>query len=879
MFTREIREAFIDYFVKNGHTSVPSSPVIPHGDPTLLFTNAGMNQFKDTFLGLEQRSYSRAVSSQKCIRAGGKHNDLDNVGFTARHHTFFEMLGNFSFGDYFKDDAIYFAWEFLTKTLQLPKDKLYVTIFREDDEAGEIWKKVSGLPASRIIKMGEKDNFWSMGDTGPCGPCSEILIDQGESFSCGDKCGIETCDCDRYLELWNLVFMQFNRDSDGTVTSLPRPSIDTGMGLERISAIMQGVSSNYATDAILPLINAVGRLTNIPYNKGPEGAPFRVIADHIRSLTFALADGAYPSNEGRGYVLRKILRRAYRFGLKLNIDQPFLHTLVGEVCAIMGYVYSEIEAKRNDIEQIIQNEEVRFRDTLSDGMKHIEDVINEVKHSNSSTIPGADAFKLYDTYGIPLDIIEDAARDERLSIDMHHFNTLMDQQRVMARSAQKGNASSTDISIYESVQELISKPTSFTGYELDTQQTIAASIIEDGNIVDAASTGAEIELVLEETPFYAESGGQKGDTGTITNAEGSLEILVSDTIAPIDGLTVHKAKIVKGYLNKGDSVTATIDASRRNEIRKHHSATHLLHYALRKVLGDHVRQSGSLVEPDRFRFDFTHFAGLDDTQSRQITELVNDLIQLDLSQKTEVKDIKDAKKDGATALFGEKYGDTVRVVSFGKVSKELCGGTHVSATGQIGCMTIINEGSVATGIRRIEAVCGKSAEHYFLENQQLVKNIASVLRVGPQDIIDKIEKMLDDKKLMEKRIQDLQTRQGTDSIDTILASAKPVHGISVVAHNCGEINKDALRTIGDKVRDKLQSGIIALAASSDDKALFLVMVTKDLIDQGHHAGNLVKKIAQAAGGNGGGRPDMAQAGANDVSKVDEALQEIFSILK
>ncbi len=879
MYTREIREAFINYFVKNGHTFVPSSPVIPHGDPTLLFTNAGMNQFKDTFLGLEQRPYSRAVSSQKCIRAGGKHNDLDNVGFTARHHTFFEMLGNFSFGDYFKEDAIYFAWDFLTGIMQLPKDKLYVTIFREDDEAGAIWKKVSGLPSSRIIKMGEKDNFWSMGDTGPCGPCSEILIDQGESFSCGSKCGISTCDCDRYLELWNLVFMQFNRDAGATVTPLPKPSIDTGMGLERISAIMQGVASNYDTDAIMPIINAVERFTGIAYSEGHNGAPFRVIADHVRSLTFALADGAYPSNEGRGYVLRKILRRAYRFGLKLNIDQPFIHKLVGEVCALMGYVYHEIEAKRNEIEHIIHNEEVRFKDTISEGMKRIEEVISDVKHKNSSIISGSEVFKLYDTYGIPLDIIEDAARDERLSIDMDQFNTFMNQQRVMARSAQKGTVSSSDVSIYQSVADMLGKPTIFTGYETDTQKTTVTAIILNGNIVDSAESGADIDIVLRETPFYAESGGQVGDTGTITSNDGSVEIATTDTFYPVENLIIHKAKVIKGVVKKGADVTAAIDSLRRNEIRKHHSATHLLHYALRSVLGSHVRQSGSMVEPDRFRFDFTHFAGLDDEQTMQIMKIVNDLIQQDLQQKTEIKDIKDAKKDGATALFGEKYGEKVRVVSFGNVSKELCGGTHVNASGQIGFMTIVNEGSVATGIRRIEAVCGKSAEQYFFNNRQLVKNISSLLRVSPKEILGKIEKLLNDKKSMEKQIQELHARQGSDSISHIIDSAKPVHGIPVIAHNCGEINKDALRAIGDKVRDKLQSGIIALGASSDGKALFLVMVTKDLFDQGYHAGNLVKKIAQAAGGNGGGRQDMAQAGANDSSKVDEALQEIFAVLK
>jgi alanyl-tRNA synthetase len=871
-----VRQTFIDYFKKNGHTHVPSSPVIPIADPTLLFINAGMNQFKDIFLGNETRPYNRACSSQKCIRAGGKHNDLDNVGYTARHHTFFEMLGNFSFGDYFKEEAILFCWELMTKVFELPSNKLWATIYRDDDEAGKLWKKISGLPESRIIRLGEKDNFWSMGDTGPCGPCSEVLIDQGEHMKCGPTCGIGSCDCDRYLELWNLVFMQFNRSEDGSQTSLPRPSIDTGMGLERITAILEGVQSNYDTDLLHTLIEKVGQISGRKYSKNIEGSPFRVIADHIRCLTFALSDGAYPSNEGRGYVLRKILRRAFRFGLKLDLDKPFLYTLVPTVCEIMGNAYPEIIQKQDYVQGIIKNEETRFQDTLSEGMKRIEETVVAIKKSGSNVISGDQAFRLYDTYGLPLDIIEDVATDERFTIDMPQFHSLMQKQREQARSAQKDTALGQNIDLYEVIRKHIGKDVVFTGYETETAQTKIAAIVKDGVMADTASEGQAVDIVLLETPFYAESGGQVSDIGTIHSE--SVSIDVCDTVTPLTGLIIHKCTIRSGKVKQGDTVTAEIDHERRSDIRRHHSATHLLHHSLRAVLGDHVKQSGSLVTPERLRFDFTHFKGITTEEADRITLMINNLIRSNLIQHTDIMNIDQARKAGAMALFSEKYADTVRVVSFGNVSKELCGGTHVKATGEIGFFTIVNEGSVATGIRRLEAVCSHAADNYFIEREHIIKELSSILRSAPADFSEKITKLLDEKKTLEKRIQELETQLSKANVDDMLKDIQLINNVPALIKNCGDTNAKALRAIGDELKSKIASGIIALASQNNNALVFLVMITKDLVQKGYNAGNLVKGMAQIAGGNGGGRPDMAQAGAPDISKLDDAIQTLYSTL-
>ncbi len=876
MRSKEIRDLFIKYFSDNGHQHVASSPVVPMADPTLLFTNAGMNQFKDVFLGKEEREYKRAVSSQKCIRAGGKHNDLDNVGFTARHHTFFEMLGNFSFGDYFKEEAIYFCWDLMHNIMKLPKDRLWVTVFKDDDEAITIWKRISGLPESRIVKLGTKDNFWSMGETGPCGPCSEILIDQGANLSCGPDCGIGSCDCDRFLELWNLVFMQFNRSEDGGISPLPKPSIDTGMGLERITAILQGVNSNFETDLILPIINAIEEISGKKHTIDQNGAPFRVIADHARCLAFALADGAYPSNEGRGYVLRKILRRGARFGLKVGLEEPFISKLVSKVSDVMGYAYPEIVKKQKEIEGIIYNEELRFQETLSDGMKRINEVIGAVKDKNLKVIPGDQIFKLYDTYGIPMDIIEDVAREERLNLDMSTFEENMERQRTMAKSAQKDTTGAKKDEVYVDLMKEIKSPVLFEGYETEELTTKVIYIIKNGEKSASAGEGDKVNIILQRTPFYAESGGQVGDTGKIISDNSEIEVI--NTFSPVSGLVVHSAKIIKGKLSVDEKVTAIIDKNRREEIRKHHSATHLLHYALRTVLGEHVRQAGSLVEPDRFRFDFTHFKSLTDQETGEIIKLVNDLIQKNIGQKTELKDIKQAREEGAMALFGEKYAENVRVVSFGDISKELCGGTHVKSTGEIGFMAVCGESSIASGVRRIEAVCGKSARDYYLNRDSIIKELCGYLRTSPEEIKDKVEKLSEDKKKLEKDIQNLKTKKGKESIDEILCEIKTVNGINLLVKNCGDCDKEYLRSLGDSLKNKLSSAVICLGAKSGDQIIFLVMVTQDLVKQGYHAGNIIKQIAQAAGGNGGGRPDMAQAGAKDVEKLDSALEQIYSLI-
>lgn len=873
MRSDEIRNLFIDYFAKQGHTHVPSSPVIPIGDPTLLFINAGMNQFKDVFLGKSTRPYTRACSSQKCIRAGGKHNDLDNVGYTARHHTFFEMLGNFSFGDYFKEDAIYFCWDLITNVYRLPKEKLWVTVFREDDDALLLWKKISGLPESRIIRMGEKDNFWSMGDTGPCGPCSELLIDQGEEMSCGPDCGIDTCDCDRFLELWNLVFMQYNRNENGKLDPLPRPSIDTGMGLERITAILQGVHSNFETDLLFPYIKCVEELAHKKYTPDENGMPFRVIADHARCLTFALADGAYPSNEGRGYVLRKILRRAFRFGLKLELEEPFIYAIVPEVISVMGKAYPEIKKKQTDIQGIIHNEEIRFKETLSDGMKRINEVVMQLKEVKSKIIPGDQIFRLYDTYGIPLDIIQDVASEEHLTLDMETYETLMLRQKESARSAQKDVTSDKNIEVYTAVNDSLNVPVVFDGYEQESVLTRVTALIKNGERVKSVTEGEKVEIILEKTPFYAESGGQTGDTGTIASKSGVIEI--QDTLSPVQGVIIHRGTVTSGRVTVDEQVTAEIDKTRRAEIKKHHSATHLLHYALRKVLGDHVRQSGSLVEPDRLRFDFTHFKALTDEELEKITVLTNDLIRRNLARKTEIKTLAQAREEGAMALFGEKYSETVRMVSFGDISKELCGGTHVDAVGEIGFFIIISEGSVATGVRRIEALCGKAAEQYVLEREKLIRGICSTLRVSSGEIKEKIEKIIEDKKKLEKDLQRMEVKKGLENVSELLSEVKQLNGVNLLVKNCGKATQETLRNLGDTIKNKLQSCIVALGAQDSDRIIFLVMVTPDLVKKGYHAGNLVKKMAQAAGGNGGGRPDMAQAGAKEIDKLDQALSEIM----
>ncbi|MDD4402729.1 MAG: alanine--tRNA ligase, partial [Desulfitobacteriaceae bacterium] len=696
----EIREKFLAYFESKGHTRVESSSLVPYQDPTLLFANAGMNQFKDVFLGLEKRPYTRATSSQKCVRAGGKHNDLETVGKTARHHTFFEMLGNFSFGDYFKREAITYAWEFLTKEMGLPEDKLYATIYQDDDEADDLWRELTSIPPERIVRLGEKDNFWSMGDTGPCGPCSEVLIDRGEKYSCGTNCEIGKCDCDRFLEIWNLVFMQYNRDAEGKMTPLPRPSIDTGMGLERITSVVQDVESNYDTDLIKPLLKAVESLCGQTYYRDQRGFAFRVVADHIRACTFLISDGVLPSNEGRGYVLRRILRRAIRFGKVLGIEDPFMDKLVPVVVDLMKGVYPAIEEKADYLAQVIRREEERFHVTLNEGIHLAQEIVHNLQEKGLTVIPGEEAFRLYDTFGFPLDLTEDIAEEAGFKVDVEGFNQAMEEQRAKARSARQ-EVRAWDLAL--TVQNLAGNlPASkFTGYELLEDAGEIGAILKDGELVAEAEDGEEVYLIVNRTPFYAEGGGQAGDMGEIAAASG--QVRVENTKKMPDGKIVHQG-VVSGVVSAGEKVTLLVDILARRNTAKNHTATHLLQKALQIVLGDHVHQAGSFVEEARLRFDFTHFAALTREELWKIEDLVNDKIAESLEVTASEMSLAEAKKLGAMALFGEKYGETVRVVRIEDFSKELCGGTHVRNTSQLGLFKIISESAVGSGLRRIEAV-------------------------------------------------------------------------------------------------------------------------------------------------------------------------------
>ncbi|RMF92217.1 MAG: alanine--tRNA ligase, partial [Nitrospinota bacterium] len=749
MTGNEIRRQFLQYFARHGHRVLPSSSLVPKDDPTLLFTNAGMVQFKDVFLGRERRDYVRAATAQKCVRAGGKHNDLDNVGRTARHHTFFEMLGNFSFGDYFKEEAIAMAWELLTVEMRLPPDKLWVTIYKDDDEAFRIWNEQIGVPAERIGRLGEKDNFWAMGDTGPCGPCSEIIIDQGPMIGCGRaECNLE-CDCDRYLELWNLVFMQFNRDASGKMTPLPKPSIDTGMGLERITAVLQGVSSNSDTDLLRPLIAFVEERAEKPY--GQEEAldiSMRVIADHSRAITFLISDGVLPSNEGRGYVLRRIIRRAARHGKLLGIEEPFLYQAVDVVVRIMQEAYPELRTSQAYVAKVTRYEEERFSHTLDQGMRLFQEVIEQVKEQGASQIPGEEIFKLYDTFGFPLDLMEEMARDQGLRLDLAGFDEAMTKQREMARAAWVGSGEITVKPLYRELRDTHG-PTHFVGYEtLETGGQVQAIIRQD-TLVETAQAEDTVEILLNPTPFYGESGGQVGDQGTLRNEEVLVEIL--DVKKPLPDLHVHIGKIKQGTLRQGAQVVACVDRERRQATVRNHSATHLLHAALRQVLGDHVKQAGSLVAPDRLRFDFTHFSRLSPRERDRIEELVNAHIRENIPVQVAYMSLDEALEKGATALFGEKYGEEVRVVRMGEVSMELCGGTHATATGDIGLFKIVREEAAAAGVRRIEALTGERAYQYVKQEEEALSTIRELLKAHPFEEVPKVQRLLERERELDER--------------------------------------------------------------------------------------------------------------------------------
>lgn len=877
MTGNELREKFLKFFESKGHTIVPSSSLVPHNDPTLLFTNAGMVQFKDVFLGLDKRPYSRATTAQKCVRAGGKHNDLDTVGRTARHHTFFEMMGNFSFGDYFKRDAITYAWEFLTQVAGLPKEQLYATIYLDDDEAFDLWLELTDIPRERILRLGEKDNFWAMGDTGPCGPCSEILIDRGEKHRCqAAECGIGKCDCDRWLELWNLVFMQYNRDEDGVMTPLPKPSIDTGMGLERVVSVLQDVASNYDTDLLRKLINHIEKATGKTYFSDDKGFPFRVIADHARSCTFLIADGVLPSNEGRGYVLRRILRRAARFVKVLGWDKPFLCEMVPVVVDLMAGAYPEIGEKQEYIQKVIRIEEERFQETLSEGMKVAGDIIDRVKKEGQKQLSGKDAFLLYDTYGFPFDLAEDIAEEYGMGVDRTGFDAAMEEQRQRARAARVDSKVFDEAVALNALLDGVAG-TKFLGYESLYAQSKVLALIVEGQSVSTISGKAFGYLVLEETPFYGESGGQVGDKGKITGPTGSA--LVEDTQKLANGVYLHQIKMEKGALGVGEVTDVQVDGERRRAIARNHTATHLIHRALRNTIGDHAHQAGSLVNPERLRFDFSHFSGLSEAEIAQVEDMVNKVVLDTLAVETFETGVDEAKALGATALFGEKYGDQVRVVKVGDYSMELCGGTHCRSTGELGLVKILSETGIGAGLRRIEAVTGHNARAFFQHQEALLTETAQVLKIIPQEVVKKTSALLAELKSKEKEIEVLQAKMAKHATGDILDRIEDIAGVKVVVAKVQAPDMNALRSMSDLIKEKLASGVIVLGSAAQDKVNFVAMVTSDLNEKGLHAGNILKETAKVAGGGGGGRPDMAQAGGKNPEMLLQALEKAREVIK
>jgi alanyl-tRNA synthetase len=872
MTANDLRRRFLAYFEERGHTIVKSASLIPHDDPTLLFTNAGMVPFKRTFLGEEKRDYVQAASSQKCVRAGGKHNDLENVGHTGRHHTFFEMLGNFSFGDYFKVLAIELAWDLMTRVYGLPEERLWVSVYEKDDEAYQLWAGNTGVPEERIVRLGEKDNFWSMGDTGPCGPCSEIVIDQGEATGCGrPECRVG-CECDRYLELWNLVFMEFNRDESGHMTPLPKPSIDTGMGLERIAAVVQGADSNYETDLFMPIIREIETLSGHAFKESAEAdVSMKVVADHSRAAAFLIGDGVLPSNEGRGYVLRRILRRAIRYGRTLGLTRPFLHQTAQKVSQVMNTAYPELLEADAYITNIIKSEEERFLATLDTGLRVLEDALDELRAQGMSQVPGDLVFKMYDTYGFPVDIIQDIVRDDRMSLEMKGFEAAMEQQRLRSR---RDRTSYPEGSAYGKLSAQGIK-TDFLGYEGTRSDAKVLMIVRQGKDVEQAAAGEEIELVAARTPFYGEAGGQVGDRGRIY-AQG-FEMEVSDTVKDPNNIIIHKGKILRGQISPGQTVTLAVDADRRLAIAKNHTVTHILHAVLRQVLGDHVKQAGSLVAPDRLRFDFTHFAAINEEKLGEIETLVNDRIQRNIPLETEEMVAEEAFKTGATALFEEKYGDSVRVVAMEDFSKELCGGTHTERTGDIGLFKIVSEGSVAAGVRRIEAVTGTVALGLAQKAFHTLNTLAETLKTKPDELTDRVQKMMAHQKALEKELAAIKAKAQAEASDQVLSDIQVVDGVSVLAQEVSVDTPAALRDIADNLKAKMKSGIIVLGSKANGKVLLVAIVTKDHLEK-YHAGRILKEVAAVVGGGGGGRPDMAQAGGSKPEKLTEALAAVYEIV-
>jgi alanyl-tRNA synthetase len=883
MKAQRVRETFLEFFAERGHRIVRSSSLLPKDDPTILFTNAGMNQFKNVFLGLETRGYNRAASVQKCMRVSGKHNDLETVGRTVKHHTFFEMLGNFSFGDYFKREAVAYAWDLVTRVFGLPKDRLYATVYLDDDEAFRIWADDVGVPRDRIFRYGKKDNFWAMGDTGPCGPCSEIHYDLGEDIEAGEPFGLIEKGSDRFVELWNLVFMEFDQGADGVLRPLPKPSIDTGMGLERITAVVQGKRSNFETDLFMPLIESAAEMAKREYPSGDDGdVSIRIIADHVRAATFLIGDGISPANDGRGYVLRRLIRRAFRQGNLLGVDRPFLFELVGRVVDVMKDAYPELLGSAEYIARVCLAEEERFAHTLDSGLRFFDQVVEETLQAGGAVLPGDKVFKLYDTFGFPLDLSQELAREKSLAVDEAGFARELEEQKQRARLSWKGEAKRREKEVYEAFRGL--KVRACVHEMTEIGDVRVAGLVKDGRRVDVLRAGESGEVILEETPFYAEAGGQVGDTGTLRCAAATA--VVENVFFATPEIIVHAVRMLAGELREGDHVDAAPDLVRRQAVSNNHTATHLLHAALRQVLGDHVKQAGSLVSPERLRFDFTHFAALTGEEVRRVEEIVNARIREDIPLRTRVTSLEEGIREGAMAIFEEKYGESVRVVGIGDFSKELCGGVHVKATGQIGLFKILAETSVAAGMRRIEAVTGEPAFRYVRELEDTLSGMERALGVARKDIPARIEKLQGRVDDLEKEVRELrkkfllasgaaQSRSGAQGEATVIKSIK---GIAVEVKRMDGLSMAELRDAADVLKNKMKSGLVVLGAVTGDKAFIVASVTKDLTGR-IQAGALIKELAPVIGGGGGGRPDFAQSGGSKTSELDKALGLVPGLLE
>ncbi|MGE4282270.1 MAG: alanine--tRNA ligase [Clostridia bacterium] len=868
----EIRERYLSFFESKEHLRLPSFPLVPQNDPSILLINAGMTPLKPYFTGKEVPPRKRVTTCQKCIRTP----DIERVGKTARHGTFFEMLGNFSFGDYFKKEAAAWAWEFVTRDLKLPVDKLWVSIYLEDEEAFEIWTKEIGVSPDRIVRMGKEDNFWEHG-TGPCGPCSEIYFDRGPEAGCDDPDCKVGCDCDRFVEFWNLVFTQFDKDEQGNYNLLPKPNIDTGMGLERLAAIMQGVGSLFEVDTVKNIMEHVTKVAGVKYTENKKtDVSLRVITDHIRSTVFMVSDGVLPSNEGRGYVLRRLLRRAARHGKLLGVEKPFLYEVAETVINESKEAYPELREKSEHIKRVIKVEEERFDETIDKGLIILNQFIEELKQSNQKMLSGEKVFMLYDTYGFPNDLTREILTEQGMEIDEAGFDKEMDEQRRRARAArQESNTAAWGGDAFDMLDQNIS--TQFIGYSQFASISTVLAIIKEDNEVEKASEGEQITIILDKTPFYGESGGQVGDIGKLEND--TVKIKVLDCKKQGKEKYIHICEIESGEIKKGDEVKAVIDLERRKAVSRNHSATHLLQKALRKVLGEHVAQSGSFVTPERLRFDFSHYSGMTKEELEKVEDEVNHVVLDSLPVEAKEMPIDEARKMGATALFGEKYGDIVRLVKMGDYSLELCGGCHLTATSQVGTFKILSEGGVAAGVRRIEAATGLEALKYYASKEKALEEVAGILKSSPADIVKKAEALANDFKSSQKEVEALRSKLARGSIDDILSKAGEVKGIKVITARMDELDMDGLRNMGDALKDKLGSGVIVLATGKDEKVSFVAMATKDMVGKGIHAGNIIREIAKAAGGGGGGRPDMAQAGGKDTSKIDEALSMVAGLVE